>query len=102
MDKIAETLAIDPAELRKKHLLPSNSLTVNWLRVGTMGLGKCIDKVVEGSNWKERFRKLPADVLETTGEFFSTLRVRAAAGRTFDSSDADNNSIGTRSTSKVV
>ena len=24
-----------------------------------MGLGKCIDKVVEGSNWKERFRKLP-------------------------------------------
>src|SRR5438093_3718629 len=59
MDKIAETLAIDPAELRKKHLLPSDSLTVNWLRVGTMGLGKCIDKVVEGSNWKERFRKLP-------------------------------------------
>src|SRR6266513_3429844 len=59
MDKIAETLAIDPAELRKKHLLPSNSLTVNWLRVGTMGLGKCIDKVVEGSNWKERFGKLP-------------------------------------------
>ena len=59
MDKIAETLALDPAELRKKHLVPSNSLTVNWLRVGTMGLGKCIDKVVEGSNWKERFRKLP-------------------------------------------
>ena len=24
-----------------------------------MGLGKCIDKVVEGSNWKERFGKLP-------------------------------------------
>ena len=59
MDKIAEQLAIDPAEMRKKHLVPSNSLTVNWLRVGTMGLGKCIDKVVEGSNWKERFRKLP-------------------------------------------
>jgi predicted permease len=30
----------------------------------------------------------PADVLEATGEFFSTLGVRAAAGRTFDSSDA--------------
>jgi len=59
MDKIAEQLALDPAEMRKKHLVPSNSLTVNWLRIGTMGLGKCIDKVVEGSNWKERFRKLP-------------------------------------------
>lgn len=59
MDKIAEQLGLDPAEMRKKHLVPSNSLTVNWLRIGTMGLGKCIDKVVEGSNWKERFRKLP-------------------------------------------
>ena len=59
MDKIAETLAMDPAELRKKHLVPPNSLTVNWLRVGTIGLGKCIDKVVEGSSWKDRFRKLP-------------------------------------------
>jgi 4-hydroxybenzoyl-CoA reductase subunit alpha len=59
MDKIAETLAMDPAELRKKHLVPPDSLTVNWLRVGTIGLGKCIDKVVEGSNWKDRFRKLP-------------------------------------------
>jgi predicted permease len=30
----------------------------------------------------------PADVLEATGEFFSTLRVRAAAGRMFDANDA--------------
>ena len=59
MDKIAEQLRLDPAEMRKKHLVPSNSLTVNWLRIGSMGLGKCIDKVVEGSKWKERFRKLP-------------------------------------------
>jgi len=59
MDKIAEQLGLDPAELRRKHLVPPNSLTANWLRIGTMGLGKCIDKVVEGSKWKERFRKLP-------------------------------------------
>jgi len=31
---------------------------------------------------------LPADVLETTGEFFTTLHVRAAVGRTFDTQDA--------------
>jgi putative ABC transport system permease protein len=29
----------------------------------------------------------PADVLEATGEFFPTLRVRAALGRTFDTND---------------
>jgi len=59
MDKIAEQLAMDPAELRKRHLVPPNSLTCNWLKIGTTSLGKCIDKVVEGSRWKERFRKLP-------------------------------------------
>jgi len=59
LDKIAEQLGIDPAELRLKHLVPPNSLTANWLRIGTMGLGACIEKVVTGSGWKEKFRKLP-------------------------------------------
>ncbi|HEY3280367.1 MAG TPA: molybdopterin cofactor-binding domain-containing protein [Gemmatimonadales bacterium] len=60
LDKIAEQLKLDPAELRLKHLVPPNSLTANYLRVGSMGLGKCIEKVVEGSGWKQKFRKLPA------------------------------------------
>ena len=34
-------------------------MTANWLRIGSMGLGPCIDKVVEASGWRERFRKLP-------------------------------------------
>jgi 4-hydroxybenzoyl-CoA reductase alpha subunit len=59
MDKIAEQLAIDPAELRLKTLVQPNSLTANYLRVGSMGLGACIEKVVAGSGWKKRFRKLP-------------------------------------------
>jgi CO/xanthine dehydrogenase Mo-binding subunit len=59
LDKIAEQLAIDPAELRLKTLVPPNSLTANYLRVGSMGLGKCIEKVVAGSGWKQKFRKLP-------------------------------------------
>ncbi len=59
LDKIAEQLKIDPAELRLKTLVPPNSLTANYLRVGSMGLGKCIEKVVEGSEWKQKFRKLP-------------------------------------------
>jgi len=59
LDKIAEQLKLDPAELRLKTLVPPNSLTANYLRVGSMGLGKCIEKVVEGSGWKKKFRKLP-------------------------------------------
>ena len=59
LDKVAEQLGMDPAELRLRHLVPPNSLTANWLRVGTMGLGRCIEKVVAGSDWKRRFKKLP-------------------------------------------
>jgi 4-hydroxybenzoyl-CoA reductase alpha subunit len=59
IDKIAERLGLDPAELRLKHLVPPHSLTANWLRIGSMGLGRCIDQVVRGSGWKDKFRKLP-------------------------------------------
>jgi len=59
IDKLAEELGKDPAEMRKQHLAPANSLTANYLRIGSMGLGKCIDKVVEGSEWSGKYRKLP-------------------------------------------
>ncbi|HEV2913078.1 MAG TPA: molybdopterin cofactor-binding domain-containing protein [Pyrinomonadaceae bacterium] len=59
LDKIAEELKLDPAEMRLKHLVKPFSVTANYLRVGSMGLGPCIEKVVEGSDWKNRFRKLP-------------------------------------------
>lgn len=66
LDKIAEQLNLDPVEIRRKHLIPPFSVTANYLRIGSMGLGPCIDKVVEGSDWKNKFsnwdranRKLP-------------------------------------------
>ncbi|HEX5734648.1 MAG TPA: molybdopterin cofactor-binding domain-containing protein [Blastocatellia bacterium] len=59
IDKIAEELGLDPAQMRKQHLAPANSVTANYLRIGSMGLGPCIDKVVEGSRWREKYRKLP-------------------------------------------
>src|SRR5712675_2638356 len=55
LDKIAEELRLDPAEMRRKHLVPPNSITANYLRIGSMGLGACIDKVVKGSDWKNKF-----------------------------------------------
>ena len=59
LDKIAEQLKIDPVDIRSRHLVPPNSLTANYLRVGSMGLQQCMDKVVEGSDWKNKFGKLP-------------------------------------------
>ncbi|HSU88370.1 MAG TPA: molybdopterin cofactor-binding domain-containing protein, partial [Terriglobia bacterium] len=59
MDKIADHLGLDPAEMRKQHAIPPDSITANWIRIGTLALGKCIDKVVAGSGWKDKFRKLP-------------------------------------------
>jgi 4-hydroxybenzoyl-CoA reductase alpha subunit len=55
LDKIAEQLNLDPAGMRRAHLVQPNSVTANYLRIGSMGLGACIDKVVEGSGWKEKF-----------------------------------------------
>ena len=59
LDKIAERLAIDPADLRLRMVAPADTLTANYLRVGTIGLAECIQRVVERSGWRDQFRKLP-------------------------------------------
>jgi 4-hydroxybenzoyl-CoA reductase subunit alpha len=55
LDKIAERLNLDPAEMRKAHLVKPYSVTANYLAIGSMGLGECIEKVIEGSDWKNKF-----------------------------------------------
>ncbi|MGC2518263.1 MAG: molybdopterin cofactor-binding domain-containing protein [Burkholderiales bacterium] len=60
LDKIAERLGMDPAEFRLNIVAKPNSLTANWLKIGTIGLAECIRKVVEISDWKNKYRKLPA------------------------------------------
>ena len=59
LDKIAVALGKDPAELRLAQLAKENSLTANYLTVQTIGLRQCIEKVVEGSGWKQKWQKLP-------------------------------------------
>lgn len=58
LDKIACDLGLDPAQMRLDNLAPRDSLTANFLRIGSMGLGTCIQKVVDGSGWKARRGKL--------------------------------------------
>jgi 4-hydroxybenzoyl-CoA reductase subunit alpha len=59
LDKIAEKLKLDPADLRLRIVEAPNTVTANYLRLGTVNLSECIRRVVKISNWKEKFRKLP-------------------------------------------
>ncbi|HVB47472.1 MAG TPA: molybdopterin cofactor-binding domain-containing protein, partial [Burkholderiales bacterium] len=60
LDKIAEKLGIDPAELRLKQIAKPDSLTANWLKIGSIGLEECIRQVVARSGWKDKHGKLGA------------------------------------------
>jgi 4-hydroxybenzoyl-CoA reductase subunit alpha len=59
LDKIAERLGIDPADLRLRIVAPPDSLTANYLRIRTIGLADCVRTVVERSGWRDKFCRLP-------------------------------------------
>jgi 4-hydroxybenzoyl-CoA reductase subunit alpha len=59
LDKIAEALALDPAELRLRIVEQPETLTANYLRIGTIGLADCIRRVVASAGWRDTHRKLP-------------------------------------------
>jgi len=59
LDKIAEKLKLDPADLRLRIVESPNTVTANYLRLSTVNLSECIRRVVKTSSWKEKFRKLP-------------------------------------------
>ncbi|MEX0692696.1 MAG: molybdopterin cofactor-binding domain-containing protein [Gemmatimonadales bacterium] len=59
LDKLAHDLKIDPADIRLNHLVTPDSITANWLKVGSIGLKACIEKVVAASGWRKRYGKLP-------------------------------------------
>jgi 4-hydroxybenzoyl-CoA reductase subunit alpha len=54
LDKAAEQLGLDPADLRTRILQEPFTKTANHLTVTTIGLGECIDKVVEASGWRDK------------------------------------------------
>jgi 4-hydroxybenzoyl-CoA reductase subunit alpha len=60
LDKAAEQLGLDPAALRKRILQEPFTKTANHLTVTTIGLGECIDKVVEASGWQDKRARFAA------------------------------------------
>jgi 4-hydroxybenzoyl-CoA reductase subunit alpha len=59
LDEIAEKLGMDPIDLRLKQLVEPNTITVNGLRVSTIGLRECIERVADRADWTNKYRKLP-------------------------------------------
>jgi len=59
LDKAAEQLGLDPADMRRRILAEPFTKTANHLTVTTTGLGECIDRVVEASGWRQKFGRLP-------------------------------------------
>ncbi len=59
LDKIAVAVGKNPADLRLQQLCKPDTLTANYLTVGTIGLRQCIDAVVDGSSFRDRWQKLP-------------------------------------------
>src|SRR5215475_4156229 len=54
IDKAAEQLGLDPAEMRRRIVCEPFTKTANHLTVSTIGLGECIDRVVEASGWRQK------------------------------------------------
>src|SRR5437763_1571717 len=52
LDKIAEKLKIDPADLRLRIVESPNTVTANFFRLGTVNLAECIRRIVKVSDWK--------------------------------------------------
>lgn len=54
IDKAAEQLGLDPADMRRRIVAEPFTKTANHLTVTTIGLGECLDKVVEASGWRQK------------------------------------------------
>jgi 4-hydroxybenzoyl-CoA reductase subunit alpha len=59
IDKAAEQLGLDPADMRRRNVTEPFTKTANHLTVSTTGLAECIDRVVEASGWRQKRGKLP-------------------------------------------
>jgi len=66
LDKAAEQLGLDPADLRKRILHEPFTKTANHLTVTTIGLGECLDHVVEASGWRDKRARYAAQAATDT------------------------------------
>jgi len=59
IDRLAEEIDMDPCEMRLKNFLDEKTLTVGQYRITSNGSEESLKKVMELSEWKDKFKKLP-------------------------------------------
>lgn len=59
LDTMAQTLGLDPFEVRRNNLLSIPHRTINDLQVNSCGLPECLDKVQAASGWNQRRASMP-------------------------------------------
>ena len=50
---------VDPIDLRLANLLPPHSRTITGFRITSNGMREALERVRDGSDWENKFRKLP-------------------------------------------
>jgi len=59
IDDLSEQLGVDPITFRLANLLPPESTTITGFRITSIGMRECLERVMEESGWKDKFRKMP-------------------------------------------
>ncbi|MCC6409530.1 MAG: molybdopterin-dependent oxidoreductase [Planctomycetes bacterium] len=59
LDQLAEKLALDPIEIRRRNFVGEHTTTVNGQRITSNGFLACLDQVERASDWSTRHGKLP-------------------------------------------
>lgn len=59
VDKLAERLALDPIELRRRNVIAPGERTINEFLIKSIGFRECLDRVERSSGWRDKFRQMP-------------------------------------------
>ena len=59
IDRMAKKIEMDPCEMRFKNFLDSDTLTVGEYRITSNGSRESLEKVMQQSDWKNKFNKMP-------------------------------------------
>lgn len=59
LDKLAEDIGKSPLDVRLEKVIEPFSITANQLKVRTVGLKECLERVAERSEFRDKYGKLP-------------------------------------------
>ncbi len=58
IDRLAKKLGLDPVDVRLQQLVEPDTETINGLKITSVGLRDCIEKVVEASGYRDKVGKM--------------------------------------------